>query len=108
MSLCAFFKKYLHTPTAVVCHYPPAFLQKYLRILRRFLRWILRWFQLQFLRGFIATCAVASQSHLLLIAVASPHRIGAASRRCKKRRRRADFIRTTFASGGAADASHAD
>ena len=56
------------------------------------------------LRGYIA---VASPSHFRRIAIALPHRIGAASRRCTKRRRLADFIRITFASG-AADPLHAE
>ena len=41
-----------------------------------------------------AICAVASPYHRRRIAVASPHLVSAASRRCKKHRRLADFIRS--------------
>ena len=69
--------------------------------LRRFSAPVSARFLRQFLRGCIAVCAVALQSHCRRIAIASPHRIGAASRRCTKCRRLADFIRITFASGPA-------
>jgi hypothetical protein len=46
-------------------------------------------------------------SHRRRIAIASAHRIAAASRRCTKLRRLANFIRITFASG-AANSLHAD
>ena len=69
-----------------------------------------------FRAGFCAVASPSARSHRRRIAVASPshrrialqpHRIAAASRRCTKRRRHADFIRITYASG-AADSLYTD
>ena len=69
-----------------------------------------------FRAGFCAVALPSARSHRRCIAVASPshrrialqpHRIAAASHRCTKRRRLADFIRITYASG-AADSLYAD
>ena len=76
-----------------MCHYPAVFLQKYLHILHRFLRrFILHRFLRRSLcaasarlcRRLCSRIAVASPSHRRRIAVASPHRIGAASRRWRR------------------------
>ena len=79
---------YLQIPTVGMCRYLTVFFSG-------------------FCAGFCAVASPPARLHRRRIAIALPHRIGAASRRCTKRRRLADFIRITFASG-AADPLHAE